>query len=227
MRRIISALAVTAAAAATLTAVSTGTAEAAPPHTPVVFVHGYLNTGVVWAPARAAFQDAGYKNSELFTYSYDFNASNKVSARGLAAFVEKVKADTGSDKVDIVNHSMGGMVSLWYVKELGGASSVAHIASLAGAHHGTYTAGLCSIAFASCKEMTPGSDFLNTLTSGDETPGPVEYRTWYSPCDGVINPYTSTKLQGATNTLLPCEPHFGYLADSRLLSQVAAFTAAS
>ncbi|TJZ58741.1 alpha/beta fold hydrolase [Streptomyces piniterrae] len=225
MRRIITALAVSAATAMALGTI--GTAEATSTHTPVVFVHGYLSHGVSWAPARDVFKDAGYNDNELFTYSYDFNASNKASAQGLADFVAKVKAETGSDQVDIVNHSMGGMVSLWYVKELGGASSVKHIASLAGAHHGTYTAGLCTATSAACTEMTPGSDFLKTLADGDETPGDVTYRTWYSPCDGVINPYASTVLDGATNTFVPCETHLGFQTDTGLLAKVAAFIKAA
>ncbi|MCF3101284.1 alpha/beta fold hydrolase [Streptomyces roseoverticillatus] len=230
MRRIISALALAAAVAATVTAGPAASAEAAPApaeaahasaRTPVVFVHGYLSDGVTWDPAIAAFLGAGYRPGELFTYSYDFFASNKASAQGLAAFVAKVKAGTGADKVDIVNHSMGGLVSLWYAKELGGAADIKHMASLAAPHHGTYIAGLCTVLSVSCQEMSPGSDFLKRLASGDETPGAVDYRTWYSPCDGVINPFTSTPLQGAVNTLVPCETHLGFLTDVGLLAQVA------
>ncbi|WP_424888559.1 esterase/lipase family protein [Streptomyces sp. XH2] len=235
MRRIISALALAGAVAATVTAGPAASAEAAPApagavrasagaasaRTPVVFVHGYLSGGVTWDPAIAAFLGAGYRPGDLFTYSYDFFGSNKASAQGLAAFVAKVKADTGADKVDIVNHSMGGLVSLWYAKELGGAANIKHMASLAAPHHGTYIAGLCTVLSVSCQEMSPGSDFLKRLASGDETPGAVDYRTWYSPCDGVINPFTSTPLQGAVNTLVPCETHLGFLTDIGLLARVA------
>ncbi|MEU5191966.1 alpha/beta fold hydrolase [Streptomyces klenkii] len=229
MRRTISALALAAAVAATVTAGPAASAEAAPmpasasapARTPVVFVHGYLSGGVTWDPAIAAFLAAGYRPGDLYTYSYDFFASNKASAQGLAAFVAKVKAGTGADKVDIVNHSMGGLVSLWYAKELGGAADIKHMASLAAPHHGTYIAGLCTVLSVSCQEMSPGSDFLKRLASGDETPGAVDYRTWYSPCDGVINPFTSTPLAGAVNTLVPCETHLGFLTDVGLLTQVA------
>ncbi|MEV4926166.1 esterase/lipase family protein [Streptomyces roseoverticillatus] len=230
MRRTISALALAAAVAATVTAGPAASAEAAPApaevvhasaRTPVVFVHGYLSDGVTWDPAIAAFLAAGYRPGDLFTYSYDFFGSNEASARGLAAFVAKVKAGTGADKVDIVNHSMGGLVSLWYAKELGGAANIKHLASLAAPHHGTYIAGLCTVLSVSCREMSPGSDFLKRLASGDETPGAVDYRTWYSPCDGVISPFTSTPLQGAVNTLVPCETHLGFLTDVGLLTRVA------
>ncbi|MFC5008067.1 esterase/lipase family protein [Dactylosporangium cerinum] len=189
---------------------------------PVVFVHGYTGSASNWVTAQSVFRAAGYSSSELFAYEYNSYGSNVTNAQGLATFVARVKAQTGASKVDIVNHSMGGLVSLWYLKQLGGTANVAHLASLAGANHGTTAAGAC-LVFVTCQQMYPGSLFIATLSAGDETPGSVVYRTWYSPCDGVILPYTSTVLSGATNTYVACENHLTYLTDTSILSQVRAF----
>jgi triacylglycerol lipase len=35
--------------------------------------------------------------------------------------------------------------------------------------------------------MRIGSKFLGKLNAGDETPGAVNYGTWWSPCDEIIN----------------------------------------
>ena len=75
--------------------------------------------------------------------------------------------------------------------------------------------------------MYPGSSFISTLTSGDETPGSTRYATWYSPCDGVIIPYTSTELNGATNNLVACQTHIGYLTDATTLGAVEQFLTSS
>jgi triacylglycerol lipase len=197
-------------------------AHAATAHRPVVFVHGYTGSASNWTTAESLFRAAGYSSSELFAYEYNSYGSNVTNAQGLAGYVSQVKARTGWSQVDIVNHSMGGLVSLWYLKQLGGASNVAHLASLAGANHGTTSAGACLI-FVTCQQMYPGSAFILTLSAGDETPGSTIYRTWYSPCDGVILPYTSTTLSGATNTYVACENHLTYLTDTAVLSQVRAF----
>lgn len=204
------------------TTVQSGTANAAPAHTPVVFVHGYSGNASNWTTAESVFLANGYSPGELFPYQYDWTQSNKNSAAGLAAFVKQVLATTGAEQVDIVNHSMGGLVSDWYVKELGGQPYVRHLASIAGANHGTTFAGAC-LMFASCVEMYPGSSFIGTVTSGDETPGDTRYATWYSPCDGVIIPFTSTELNGATNNLVPCQTHLGYLTDVVTLTAVERF----
>lgn len=204
------------------TTVQSGTANAAPAHTPVVFVHGFTGNAGNWAAAEAVFLANGYSAGELYAYQYDWTQSNKSSAAGLAAFVRQVLATTGARQVDIVNHSMGGLVSDWYVKELGGQPYVRHLASIAGANHGTTYAGSC-LVYASCVEMFPGSSFLTTVNAGDETPGDTAYATWYSPCDGIIIPYTSTELSGAANHLVPCQTHIGYLTDTVTLTAVERF----
>lgn len=48
-----------------------------------------------------------------------------------------MESQTGASKVAIVNHSMGGLVSQYYLKVLGGDTGVSHLASIAGANHGT------------------------------------------------------------------------------------------
>ncbi|MCX5435679.1 triacylglycerol lipase [Streptomyces sp. NBC_00063] len=196
-------------------------AEAAT-RTPVVFVHGYAESPSNWSAAKASFEAAGYPASDLFTYQYTWTQSNKTSAQGLASYVQQVLTTTGASQVDIVNHSMGGMVTNWYVNELGGQPYVKHMASLAGANHGSSNASSCQ-TYTSCQEMYPGSSFLTTVNSGDETPGSTKYATWYSPCDGMINPYTSTKLAGATNNYVACETHMAYLSDATILSAVRKF----
>lgn len=222
MRRFrILAIALALALGAALTPISA--AQAAGPR-PVVFVHGYSGSSSNWTSARSVFAAAGYTSSQLFAYEYNSYGNNVRNAQGLASFVSTVKQRTGASKVDIVNHSMGGMVSLWYLKQLGGAASVAHLASLAGANHGTTVAVAC-VVFVTCQQMIPGSSFLDTLASGDETPGSTRYGTWYSRCDGVIIPYTSTVLSGATNNQASCQTHLGFLADTRVLGAVRSFLA--
>ncbi len=225
MRRIIGTfLALTAAAfTALLVPGQVGSANAAG-HTPVVFVHGFLSTGATWDTAKSVFEQGGYTSDELYAYEYDFTKSNVDSANGLASLVQQVLSSTGASQVDIVNHSMGGLVSDWYLHELGGSQYVRHLASIAGANHGTNLSQACQF-WPSCVEMIPGSSFIQTVTSGDETPGATSYATWYSSCDGVIDPYTSTILDGANNTNVACESHSAYLTDTAFLAQVRGFLA--
>ncbi|MFE9851819.1 esterase/lipase family protein [Streptomyces sp. NPDC005576] len=192
--------------------------------TPVVFVHGYTGNASNWVTAKSVFQLNGWSSSRLFAYEYNSYGSNITNAQGLATYVDNVKAQTGASTVAIVNHSMGGLVSQYYLKVLGGNTSVSHLASIAGANHGTTFASAC-LMYTTCQQMYPGSSFISRITSGDETPGTTKYATWYSACDGVILPYTSTKLDGATNNNVACQTHIGYLTDTVVLGRIAAFVA--
>ena len=71
--------------------------------------------------------------------------------------------------------------------------------------------------------MIPGSSFLNGLNSGDETPGAVNYGTWWSPCDELINPDTSVILSGASNTQTSCMGHSALRTDLTVYGQVREF----
>ncbi|MFC7277219.1 esterase/lipase family protein [Paractinoplanes rhizophilus] len=205
-------------------ALSPAPPAAAAPGTPVIFVHGYTGSASNWTTAMSVFRAGGYSSSQLFAYEYNSYGNNITNAQGLASYVSQVRARTGAAQVDIVNHSMGGLVSLWYLKQLGGAQYVRHLASIAGANHGTTYAAAC-LAFVTCQQMYPGSSFIRTLSAGDETPGSTRYATWYSPCDGIIIPFTSTVLSGATNNYVVCQTHIGYLADTVTLTRIRSFLA--
>ena len=88
---------------------------------------------------------------------------------------------------------MGSLNSRWYIKFLGGEAKVDDWVSLGGPNHGTETANFCFST--SCVEMRVGSKFLGELNAGDETPGTVNYGTWWSPCDEIINPDSSVAAQ--------------------------------
>lgn len=213
---------VTALLVALLGALGLAAPAHAAPTTPVVFVHGFSGNATNWTTAMTVFKAGGYSGNQLFAFEYNSYGDNRTNAAALSTYVGKVLAQTGAAKVDIVNHSMGGLVSLWYLKQLGGAAKVSHLASIAGANHGTNIAATCLI-FTTCQQMYPGSSFINTLTSGDETPGSTLYATWYSSCDGVILPYTSTRLSGATNNLISCQSHNGFLTDTAVLTAIRTF----
>ena len=62
----------------------------------------------------------GYvENTNLFVSPYDWRKSNVDSAGKLKDKINKILADTGADKVDIVAHSMGGLVAKKYIADNG------------------------------------------------------------------------------------------------------------
>ncbi|MYY87017.1 triacylglycerol lipase [Streptomyces sp. SID335] len=194
--------------------------------TPVVFVHGYNADPGVWGSLREDLRSAGYGEDELFSWGYDTSQSvNETLSDRLSAYVAEVRARTGADRVDLVAHSFGSLVTRWYVKFGGGASSVDHWVSLGGPNHGTGTAWACALWSQACRDMTPGSYVVRKLAEGDETPGPVAYATWWSACDEVIDPDGSVPLTGAANHAAGCVKHNDLLGDDAVSLGVRTFLA--
>ncbi|HEV2858471.1 MAG TPA: lipase [Solirubrobacterales bacterium] len=190
---------------------------------PILFVHGWSESASLWNTMIANFEKDGYAKSALSAYSYNTATSNKTLAETeVKSRVETLlKNNPGATKVDIIAHSMGSLNTRWYIKFVGGEAKVDDWVSLGGPNHGTETANTCSQT--SCIEMRVGSKFLSELNATDETPGAVNYGTWWSPCDEIINPDSSVALTGATNTKTACLTHAALTTDSTVYTQVREF----
>jgi triacylglycerol esterase/lipase EstA (alpha/beta hydrolase family) len=133
---------------------------------PVVLVHATLaDEADNWVTLSPLLADNGYC---VFAFNYgetQLSLGGRIdglghiphSAEELAAFVEKVLAETGARQVDLVGHSQGGMMPNYYIHFLGGASKVHTFVALAPSNHGTTEDGLVtllrSFPFASSLEF--------------------------------------------------------------------------
>ncbi|HEX9969676.1 MAG TPA: hypothetical protein VGB03_06020 [Acidimicrobiales bacterium] len=192
-------------------------------HDPILFVHGWNSNSSTWNTMISRFSADGWAANELYNWQYNYKQSNATTAAQIQTKVNDILATTGATKVDIVTHSMGGLSSRYYSKNLGGSAKIDEWVSLGGPNHGTDTANFCFDT--SCKEMRIGSTFLASLNATDETPGTPNYRTWMSTCDSVINPDSSVALSGATNTQTACLSHGDLHEDATVYAQVRDFVA--
>jgi len=171
--------------------------------TPIVFVHGFsgktktnFNTQIKW------FKNAGWPSEYLHAYDY-YSLDGVVNAAyRLQTEVDYVLQNTGQNSVDIVAHSMGGLVTRYYMNNLGGASKIRRVITLGTPHKGTTWAYTCGF-MQSCLDMQPGSDFLENLVGGCAG----AYSFW-SACDEIVIPQTS----GYCDTFRWKTPCLGHLS---------------
>lgn len=222
MPKTITAAIIAIIAAAALFIPSGNPTSAAVDSDPVVFVHGYTSNSAAWDTMIDRFKADGYANDQLFAFTYPSNISNTQIAIYVHLVVYIVRWYTGAEQVDIVAHSMGSLSSRHYLKNYGGDAWVDDWVSLGGPNHGTDLASICFF-LNPCNEMIPTSPFITNLNSGDETPGAVNYGTWWSPCDELVIPQTNTILAGATNTQTTCLSHGQLRTDLTVYQQVRDF----
>ena len=137
---------------------------------PILFVHGWNSSSSTWTTMVSRFQADGWTSSELNNWSYNWHQSNATTASEIRSKVDSILAATGATKVDIITHSMGGLSSRYYAKNLGGDTKIDDWVSLGGPNHGTDTARFCFDT--SCVEMRPGSAFLSSLNRATRPPAP-------------------------------------------------------
>lgn len=190
-------------------------------HDPIIFVHGFASSGQIWGTMIGSLVADGWLASDITNWSYDTTISNVTIAQQLKTKADSALAATGALKIDIIAHSMGGLSSRYYARELGGSDKIEAWVSLGGPNHGTTTANFCGLQ--SCLEMRPGSSFLTSLNTGDETPGAPRYGTWRTPCDNVTTPPESVILVGATNTETACLGHSDLYQNATIYAQVRDF----
>ena len=81
----------------------------------------------------------GYERGKnLLEFAYDWRQDNRVSARQLAAAIDQwqQQSSDAARPITIIAHSMGSLVSRYYIEHLGGKEKVERLIFLGGPHHG-------------------------------------------------------------------------------------------
>ncbi|WP_227980395.1 esterase/lipase family protein [Nocardia spumae] len=178
--------------------------DAAHPH-PVILMHGALSNAYAnWSMFSPRMKAAGYC---VFGLNYGGAQDSPIQGSGnmrggagqLAVFVDQVLAATSADKVDIVGHSEGGIVPLYYINKLGGADKVHAMIGLEPATNGIdvyhlaplvsdvpFLRFLQAVYVPAGRDGTAGSKFVQEIGEGGMTRPQVHYTTIISRSDLVI-----------------------------------------
>jgi len=195
---------------------------------PIILVQGFLGTSGVLNPFDKYLQT---KNRNVFIF--DLGLINirdiRESAERLVFEVERIM-DLYSEKhkfkrIDIVAHSMGGLIAYYYIKKLGGHRLIRKFVALGTPFRGTWTASIGAVLFGVFSkgvwQMMPGSSFLKDLHTIHYKGLQTQIFSLAAQYDTITPPETCF-LKGATNRVLPLG-HAGLLMDPRVFENVLAF----
>jgi triacylglycerol lipase len=191
-----------------------------PRDVPVLFLHGLVDNRSVFLRLRTTLARRGF--TSLLNMNYPvLTADIPAAARQLAEVVERICIRTGYERINLVSHSMGGLIGRYYVQRLGGDARVAVLVTLATPHAGTAAARL--LPYGIVRQLRPESPLIAELAA----PAPgcrTRIVSIYSDHDVMVVPSVSGRLDHADldvrNVLLPGAGHHTLPNDRRAIDEI-------
>jgi len=122
----------------------------------LIFVHGFAGNRASLFPLQGYLRVRGHRRQ----YSYNYRSAGSVEGLALR-LKQEVDRNVRGGRIDLIAHSMGGLVARYYLQALGGARRVDRLITLATPHRGTHS----SAYFPSqlIHQLRPEGPFLEHL----------------------------------------------------------------
>lgn len=187
---------------------------------PVLFLHGLGGHRSNFAPMRAWFRLHGRSRT------YSLGLDTKGTVEQMAAELQNVIAEVlacnrlpEGAQVDIVAHSMGGIVARLALQDPQTAARVAQVVTLGTPHAGTQAARFARTPHV--RELRPNSPVMQALAVQVPWPQHLPPLTaFWSPSDLLLLPALTGAMEGARNVEMTGFTHYSYLLDLRSAREV-------
>jgi hypothetical protein len=185
---------------------------------PIVLVHGLACNRGNWFWFRRQLARRG-----LVSFALDYTpwfASIDTYVPQLGAAIEEVCFATGAERVIVVAHSMGGLVTRDYLERFGG-DRVAHVITLGTPHQGTW---MTRFGFTpNVRNMAMGSEWLAGLQARESLRSRDPYRAFtcvFTYHDNLVTPQHNAVLLGARQIALSGIGHVSLVLSPCVLGHV-------
>ena len=190
---------------------------AAPAGLPLLLVHGVAVNDGVWFALRRDLTRRGL--GPVYTINYGPPLAGIEHFAGqLAARIDAICAATGAERLALIAHSMGGLVSRAYLRRFG-AARIEQLITIGTPHHGSMLAW--TFAGRCLGEMRPGSHWLADINRAESDPPPVPITSIWSRHDSMVAPQASAELACARNIALAGIGHNALLNSRDVMDEVA------
>ncbi len=169
---------------------------------PVLLIHGYGCNSGYWHGMSRRLRAAGISHHALSLEPVFGAIDSFVPA--VHAAVERLCRESGSPRIVLLAHSMGGLVARAYLCAHG-EQRIARVITLGTPHHGTGLAGFglgdnsAQMLWQAGKDGGTPSAWLRDLAARESRQRYRLFVSIYSHHDNIIAPQTSSHLPGARN----------------------------
>lgn len=185
---------------------------------PVLLVHGVFHNWTAFAYLSGSLYLNGWRHLHEINLLTSVH-SIPTMAEQVGKMINRLRARYGVDEVDIVGHSLGGIVARYFVQELGGDGVVRHLVTLGTPHQGVHLSRYSPLPHL--KDLSPESPVLRRL---NRLPPPS--RTQGTAIAGSLDLFTQPNgagfWRGVRNVELAGVGHAGLLFSRRVARLVAA-----
>ncbi|MFI0898792.1 esterase/lipase family protein [Streptomyces sp. NPDC020983] len=166
-------------------------AAAARTRPPVLLLHGFVDNRSAFSVLRRSLHEHGWPQVQALNYS-PLIGDIRTAAEMLGRHVEEVCARSHRRRVDIVGHSLGGLIARYYVQRLGGDHRVRTLVTLGTPHAGTRAVPVLA-PHPIIRQLRPGSGVLQELAA--PSPGcRTRFVAFWSDLDQLMIPVEAARL---------------------------------
>jgi pimeloyl-ACP methyl ester carboxylesterase len=184
-------------------------------YAPVVLVHGLGGNRGAWTPLRTFLRLNGHRR----IYAFGFEKGTiEQHAEGLKRFIEEICEVTGEQKVDIVAHSLGGLISRYAIQRLDMTPAVRNLITLATPHLGTYAAQYANTPLTLA--LRPDSAIIRDLNGDDLSNLPIRFVTVSSDRDIYVIPHKGQTHPDAEDVFVPNIAHSQHLISMKVFHEI-------
>ena len=191
-------------------------------NTAILLVHGYCRNQTDWWWLRKQFNNIP---CPIFCVNLapKFAAIDEIALQSLPREIDLIKKQTGCEKIILIGHSMGGLVSCYYSEFLDLNKHVIAVITIASPLYGTTVS--VSGRGENAQQMCPKSKFLEGLREKMNA-DPKKYYQIITRLDNIVFPWRSALLESTPATqqyILPNTAHLSLLHSKPIAIQLNAW----
>ena len=190
---------------------------------PVVFVHGLGGHPGNFSALELKLRVAGM--GQLYRVDLRDSASMVTGAASLATAIDRVLELNGlaeDGQIDVVAHSMGGVLSRVAMLNPRIKTRVRRFITLGTPHHGSHLAWYLTRYVGAGAELSPESAIWTDLSAQEPWDSATELTSFYTSTDCLVRPAGSSVIRGADNRERSEETHFSFLWSQSVFAEIFA-----
>ena len=159
--------------------------------TPILLVHGIIDNHAIFTVMERALRRRGFQTLSAYDYGLLTRDIPRAAVR-LGDAIEKLCVATGYERIQVIGHSLGGLIARYYVQRLAGDRHVHTLVTLGTPHQGTQLAWAAPL-LPLVRQLTPNSSVIQQLA--EPAPGcRTRFVAFYSDIDHLIVPSRNARL---------------------------------